>query len=89
MFVVVYDIAWSSDDSFAASTKNNILIYTIDKENPIKTLTGHEGPVKCLAYDNSKTYLASGSSDSTVKVCLYYCYYSNKENKLFELNIFC
>jgi len=48
--------------------KNNILIYTINQENPIKTLTGHEGPVKCLAYDSSKTYLASGSSDFTVKI---------------------
>ncbi|PKK76997.1 WD40 repeat-like protein [Rhizophagus irregularis] len=64
----VYDVAWASDDSFAASTKNNILFYTIKQENPIKTLTGHEGPVKCLAYDISKTYLASGSSDYTVKI---------------------
>ncbi|CAI2165097.1 10232_t:CDS:10 [Funneliformis geosporum] len=58
----------SYDESFVASTKNNILVYTINQENPIKTLTGHKGPVKCLAYDNSKTYLASGSSDSTVKI---------------------
>jgi WD40 repeat protein len=68
VFIVVYDVTWASDDTFAASTKNNILIYTINQENPIKTLTGHEGPVKCLAYDSSKTYLASGSSDFTVKV---------------------
>jgi WD40 repeat protein len=86
-FIAVYDVAWASDDSFAASTKNNILFYTIKQENPIKTLTGHEGPVKCLAYDSSKTYLASGSSDYTVKVFHHHHHHHHRHRHHYFIRI--
>ena len=63
------DIHWQSDKTFAACSNNTIIyVCRVGLEKPVKCFKGHEREVNVLRWDNSGTYLATGSEDKTAKV---------------------
>lgn len=66
----ILDLDWADDRRFATcSTDTTITIMELERANPIKTLRGHTNEVNSIAWDPTGTILASGSDDTTAKVC--------------------
>jgi WD40 repeat protein len=60
--------AWSRDLKLLATASGDKTVRLWDVNGKaVRTLTGHEGPVLCVAWADGKT-LASGSTDKTVRV---------------------
>jgi transducin (beta)-like 1 len=65
----VLDVAWRTNTSFATcSTDQSIHIYRLDKDTPMRRLTGHHGEVNCINWAPSGKLLASCSDDCTAKM---------------------
>ena len=65
----VLDCEWQSDSVFATcSTDKMVLVSTIGEKAPTRTFSGHTDEVNSVAWSPSKTVLASGSDDGTVRL---------------------
>lgn len=65
----VLDVSWRTDTSFATcSTDKTIHIYKLDRDTPLRRLTGHHGEVNCINWAPSGKLLASCSDDCTAKI---------------------
>lgn len=69
IFFFLFIIIYRSGDLVAAGTNSpfTIYIWSLRTGKLLDTLTGHEGPISCLKFNNRGTVLASGSWDHTVR----------------------
>ncbi len=63
-------MAWSPDGQRLTSSDGDgtIILWDLAKAEPAKTLTGHDGPVICIAWSPDGKSLASGGADREVRV---------------------
>ena len=52
----------------SAGLDKTVRIWDVESQQPVKTLTGHEGGVLCVAFSPDGKRLASGSTDTTVLI---------------------
>lgn len=71
-------VAAGSTDSF------EIFIWSVVTGNLLDVLTGHEGPVSCLAFSPTTNQLASGSWDKTIRI--WNIYSRTRTVEPFEIN---
>ncbi len=65
----ILDVDWASDGVFAtASTDRLIHVCSVGASAPSRTFAGHTDEVNSISWSPSKTMLASGSDDSTVRI---------------------
>ena len=65
----VHSLAFSPDGKILAFAKGNrIIIWDVERETEIRTLTGHDYAVVSLAFNQDGTLLASGSLGEVVKL---------------------
>jgi transducin (beta)-like 1 len=65
----VLDCEWMTDTVFATcSTDKMVLVCTVGEKAPTRTFSGHTDEVNSVAWSPSKTHLASGSDDGTVRL---------------------
>lgn len=65
----VLDADWATDQTYATcSTDKSVLICNVGERVPTRTLTGHTDEVNSVCWSPSKSLLASGSDDGTVRV---------------------
>jgi len=58
--------AFTPDGQLVSGSNDNTLLVWSREGNVVKTLTGHEGYVSCIAVSLDGKFLASGSSDRTI-----------------------
>ena len=77
----VLDVDWCNDICFAScSIDNQVIVYNINLETPLKTFLGHEHVVNSVRWDTSGTVLASCSDDTSVKI-----WHMNKDTCFYDL----
>jgi chromosome transmission fidelity protein 4 len=66
----IRDLSFSPDSSWlaVASDEDLVKVVNIKDVNEIKTFQGHEGGVKCVAFDPKGEYLASSGTDRSVRL---------------------
>lgn len=67
----VLDVDWRTDDSFATcSVDRTIIVYNnwALQDDPVQIFTGHTDEVNSIAWDPTRTILASCSDDSTARL---------------------
>src|SRR5712692_331537 len=62
--------AFSSNSTILASGDYDhaVKLWELPSGRELRTLTGHTGPVSCIAISPTGTILASGSKDNTIKL---------------------
>lgn len=77
-------IEWIDKNKFVLPSVNgDMMVYQTDDEEdePLGRLSGHQGPISCLAYNESNRMLLSASDDMTIR--LWYGGNSNAVNCLY------
>ena len=66
----VTDISWSESDTYLATVglDSLVIIWSGDTFDRVRTIRGHHGFVKGVAFDPTELFLATSSDDRTVKV---------------------
>lgn len=65
----VRSLAWSPDShTLAVAANTAIQIWDVESGLQAATLEGHTGPLSCLAFSHNGRYLASKSTDGTVRL---------------------
>jgi WD40 repeat protein len=67
---LVYAVAFAPDGKrlVAAGAEGLIRIIDLAGEQTLGTLTGHSGPVLCLAWSSDGNWIASGSADRSIRI---------------------
>ena len=67
---VFHSVMWSPDSRMIAtgSDDSNIRLWNIESGELVRTLVGHQGPVRSVAWSGDGQWLASGADDRTVRV---------------------
>jgi WD40 repeat protein len=55
-------------DTPASSTARTIKLWAVETGKELKTLTGHSGPVFCVAFSPDSKTLASSSPDKAIRL---------------------
>ncbi|MFV9504686.1 MAG: WD40 repeat domain-containing serine/threonine protein kinase [Oscillochloridaceae bacterium umkhey_bin13] len=62
-------VGFSADGEYlAASCNNSVHIWRMSDQKPIEVLSGHNGPVHCLAFSPQAPIIATGSEDRTARL---------------------
>uniref|UniRef100_A0A915K829 Uncharacterized protein n=1 Tax=Romanomermis culicivorax TaxID=13658 RepID=A0A915K829_ROMCU len=56
-----------SEDSTGGSDKC-ALLWTLDRQQPLRMLVGHDSDINCVAFHPNSNYVASGSDDKTLRI---------------------
>jgi WD40 repeat protein len=67
---LVYAVAFAPDGKrlVAAGAEGSIRIIDLAGGQTLSTLTGHSGPVLCLAWSSDGNWIASGSADRSIRI---------------------
>jgi chromatin assembly factor 1 subunit B len=82
----LYDLAWSADSSqlYSCSVDHYVTVFDIQSQRKLQSFEDHNNFVQGLAADPLQLYLASQSSDRSVKI---YKKQYMKKNKSFEYSL--
>lgn len=66
----IYDLAWSNDSTMllSGSVDNSAILWDIEKAQPIRVFKDHKHYVQGVAFDPSGEYIATLSSDRSLKI---------------------
>ncbi len=66
----ISDVSWSHDSAQLASASDDrtVMIWDVESQKAVATLTGHANYVYCVSYNPMGNILASGSFDESVKL---------------------
>jgi len=65
----VLGLGWQTDAVFAScSADRQVLLHRLGNKKPVRVFQGHSAPVTVLRWDDSRSLLATGSDDSSVRV---------------------